>query len=81
MVTPPEALLIGHQVEQTFADHERLELSDRIGRILEQTDGRSPDEIVMMRHELACIFLQNGVCMVYIEAWLKGDIIFHIPAI
>jgi Fe-S-cluster containining protein len=65
MVTPPEALLIGHQVKQTFTDHEKLELSDRIKKLLAQTDGRSPDEIVMMRHELTCIFLQNGMCMVY----------------
>jgi Fe-S-cluster containining protein len=65
MVTPPEALIIGHQVKQTFTDHEKLELSERIKRLLAQTDGRSPDEIVMMRHELTCIFLQNGICMVY----------------
>ena len=65
MVTPPEALLIGHQVERTFTDHEKLELSDRIRKILEQTDGRRPDEIAMMRHELTCIFLQNGMCTVY----------------
>ena len=65
MVTPPEALLIGHQVKQTFTEHEKLELSDRIKKLLAQTDGRSPDEIVMMRHELACIFLQNGMCMIY----------------
>lgn len=65
MVTPLEALIIGHQVKQTFTDHEKLELSERIKRLLAQTDGRSPDEIVMMRHELTCIFLQNGICMVY----------------
>ena len=65
MVTPLEALLIGHQVNQTFTDHEKLELSDRINTLLAQTDGLSPDEIVMMRHEWTCIFLQNGICMVY----------------
>jgi Fe-S-cluster containining protein len=65
MVTPPEALLIGHQVKQTFTDHKKLELCDRIKKLLAQTDGRSPDEIVIMRHELTCIFLQNGMCMVY----------------
>lgn len=65
MVTPPEALLIGHQVDHAFTTPEKLELSDRIRRVLAQTVGRPPEEIVMMRHELTCIFLKNGMCMVY----------------
>lgn len=65
MVTPPEALLIGHFVEQTFNDQKKQELFDRIGRILELTDGKNPDEIVMIRHELPCIFLREGMCLVY----------------
>ncbi len=65
MVTPPEALLIGHYVEQSFTDMERTELFERIERILECTDGKSLDEIVIMRHELPCIFLREEMCLVY----------------
>ena len=65
MVTPPEALLVGYHVEQNFTDQEKHELFDKIKKILKLTTDKSADEIVMMRHELMCIFLQDGVCRVY----------------
>jgi Fe-S-cluster containining protein len=65
MVTPPEALLIGHSVGETFTDRERSELFERMVSTLELTRGKGHDEIVMMRHELPCIFLINGMCRVY----------------
>ena len=65
MVTPPEVLLIGHQVEQAFTKQERQELSRRIERVLELTNGKTPDEIVEMRYELPCIFLTEEMCSVY----------------
>jgi len=65
MVTPPEALLIGQSVEKTFKDRQRAELFERIGSVLELTRDVGQDEIVMMRHELPCIFLTNGMCSVY----------------
>jgi Fe-S-cluster containining protein len=65
MVTPPEALLMGHYVEQTFSDQKKKELADSIYKILKHIDGLSPYEVVMMRHELPCIFLENGMCSVY----------------
>jgi len=65
MVTPPEALLIGYHVEQNFTNQEQKEISDRVNKILERINGISPYEIPMMRHELPCIFLEDGMCMVY----------------
>lgn len=65
VVTPPEALLMGHYVEQTFTDQEKKEVTGRINLILKRIDGFSPYEIAMMRHELPCIFLKNEMCMVY----------------
>ena len=65
IVTPPEALLVGYHVEQNFTDQEKQELFDKIKTILKLTTGKRPDEIVMMRHELTCIFLQDGACRVY----------------
>lgn len=65
VVTPPEALLIGHHVEQTFPNQEKKEIAARIKKILKQVDGKSPYEIAMMRHELPCIFLEDEMCMIY----------------
>jgi len=65
IVTPPEALLIGHSVEETFTDRERSELFERMVSILELTRDKGQDEIMMMRHELPCIFLINRMCSVY----------------
>ena len=65
VVTPPEALLMGHHVEQAYADQEKKEIAARIKKVLEQIDGRSPYEIAMMRHELPCIFLEDEMCMIY----------------
>lgn len=65
VVTPPEALLMGHHVEQTFTDQEKKEIADRINKILDRIDGISPYEVAMMRHELPCIFLEDAMCMAY----------------
>ena len=65
VMTPPEALLIGHHVEQSFPDYERLELIHRIKHVVDVTNGKTPDEVAMIRYELPCIFLKNGMCMVY----------------
>jgi Fe-S-cluster containining protein len=66
IVTPPEALLIGHFVEENFADRERSELWERMVGILELTEDKGHDEIMMMRHDLPCIFLIGGMCSVYV---------------
>jgi Fe-S-cluster containining protein len=65
VVTPPEALLIGHHVEQTFTDHEKQGLIQKINHVVEITKDKTPDEIAMIRYELPCIFLNNGLCRVY----------------
>jgi len=65
VVTPPEALLIGHYVEQTFTDQEKQALIHKIKHVVDVTNGKTPDEIAMIRHELPCIFLKDGMCMAY----------------
>lgn len=65
VVTPPEALLMGYHVEQTFTEEGKIEITGRIDKILKRIDGYSPYEVAMMRHELPCIFLKNEMCMVY----------------
>ncbi len=64
-VTPPEALLIGYHVEQKFTNQGKKEIRDRINKVLERINGISPYDIAMIRHELPCIFLEDGMCMVY----------------
>jgi len=65
VVTPPEALLVGHHIVQTFPSHKKTEIADRINTLLERIDGISPYDVAMMRHELPCIFLEDGMCIVY----------------
>lgn len=65
IVTPPEALLMGHHVEQNFTEQEKKEIVDRINKILARIDKLNPYEVAMMRHELPCIFLEGAMCMAY----------------
>ena len=65
VVTPPEALLMGYYVERIFTDQEKQALIRRIENVIDVTTGKTPDEIAMIRYELPCIFLKDGMCMVY----------------
>jgi Fe-S-cluster containining protein len=65
MVTPPEALLIGYHIEQNFTNQRKNGILLKVDNILKRLNGINPYEIVMMRHELPCIFLEGGMCMVY----------------
>jgi Fe-S-cluster containining protein len=65
MVTPPEALLIGHHLDQTFTDQQKLILNVKIKKILKKIVGKHLYEIFMMRHELPCIFLEESMCLIY----------------
>jgi Fe-S-cluster containining protein len=66
MVTPPEALLIGHHIEQTFTDQQTQTLNVKIKKILNKIIGKHLDEIFMMRHKLPCIFLEESMCLIYV---------------
>jgi Fe-S-cluster containining protein len=65
VVTPPEALLMGYYVERTFTDQEKQALIHRIENVIDVTTGKTPDEIAMIRYELPCIFLKDGMCKIY----------------
>jgi Fe-S-cluster containining protein len=65
MVTPPEALLIGHYLNRTFTHRQKQSLNQRNQKIIEIIAGKRADEIFMMRHELPCIFLKETMCLIY----------------
>jgi Fe-S-cluster containining protein len=65
MVTAPEALLIGYHVEQNFTDQAKKEIFGRVEMILRRIKDLSPHDVAMIRHELPCIFLEDGMCRVY----------------
>jgi len=66
MVTPPEALLIGNHIDQTFTDQQTQALNVKIKKILKKIAGKNLDEIFMMRHKLPCIFLEESMCLIYV---------------
>lgn len=65
MVTPLESLLIGRHLDRVCTDAQKHALNEKIRQIHKKTSGKPFDEIVMMRHELPCIFLEESMCMVY----------------
>jgi Fe-S-cluster containining protein len=65
MVTPPEALLIGHYLDRTFTRHQKQSLNKRSREIITKISDKRADEIFMMRHELPCIFLKETMCLIY----------------
>jgi Fe-S-cluster containining protein len=65
MITPPEAIVIGHHLDQTFSDCQKQTINKKIREIMKRIAGKRADEIFMMRHELPCIFLKNSMCIVY----------------
>jgi Fe-S-cluster containining protein len=65
MVTPPEAILIGHYLNRTFTQRQKRILNRRNREITEKIADKQADEIFMMRHELPCIFLKESMCLIY----------------
>lgn len=65
LLTPPEALFIGHYVETVFTEKQKLHLIKRIDETLAMTDGKSVEERAKTWHDTPCIFLANGRCSVY----------------
>jgi Fe-S-cluster containining protein len=64
-MTPPEALLIGHFVEQNFSQAEKDLLLAKVARTLALTAGKSQTAIAQMRPELPCPLLRDHRCSVY----------------
>ena len=65
MVTPPEAILIGHYLDRTFTHCQKQTLHQKNREINEKIADKQADEIFMMRHELPCIFLNESMCLIY----------------
>lgn len=64
-VTPPEALLIGHHLAATRPPTEIEALLARVAAILALTAGKTRREVAVMRRELPCPLLREGLCSVY----------------
>ena len=64
-LTPPEALLIGHYIEQNFTPDEKDLLLAKVARTLALTAGKSKTAIAKMRAELPCPLLRDHRCSVY----------------
>ncbi len=64
-VTPPEALLLGHHIENSFSGQERAGLTDRVNKALAHKAGKSKEEIARSRRQSSCPLLHGGLCSVY----------------
>jgi Fe-S-cluster containining protein len=64
-LTPPEALLLGHYVEDHFSPEEKQGLRERVAKNLKLKAGKNKMEIASMRQELPCPLLREGRCSVY----------------
>jgi Fe-S-cluster containining protein len=64
-LTPPEALLIGHYIEENFSQADKDLLLARVARTLALTAGKSKTAIAKMRSELPCPLLRDHRCSVY----------------
>jgi Fe-S-cluster containining protein len=61
-LTPPEALFLGHFVEQHFSEAEKKELLAGCKRSLELQAGKSKVKIAKIRKKLPCPLLREGKC-------------------
>jgi Fe-S-cluster containining protein len=61
-LTPPEALFLGHYVEQHFSEAGKKELLARIRRSLDLQTGKNKVEIAKIRENLPCPLLRDGKC-------------------
>jgi Fe-S-cluster containining protein len=65
VLTPPEALLIGHSVDRAYSKKDKEDLKERISHVLALTAGKSRQERVQVWHDTHCIFLAGGRCSAY----------------
>jgi len=64
-LTPPEALLIGHYIEQNFTQAEKDLLLAKVARNLALTAEKSKTAVAKMRSELPCPLLRDHRCSIY----------------
>ncbi len=64
-VIPPEALLIGHYLDQHFPRWKESRLQERLARLLHKKAGKTKVELAKMRRTLPCPLLKKRHCSVY----------------
>jgi Fe-S-cluster containining protein len=65
VLSPAEALLIGHRAKHSYSEDDVVKLLERIDRLLNLREGRTVAERAQVLHETPCIFLEEGMCSVY----------------
>ncbi|WP_319583247.1 YkgJ family cysteine cluster protein [uncultured Pseudodesulfovibrio sp.] len=64
-LTEPEALFLGLHLLGTRSPERLRELADKAQALADRLKGKSWQEIGMLRHELPCLFLEDGGCSIY----------------
>lgn len=64
-LTPPEALLIGHFINQHFSEAEKDLVLTQVAKNLALAAGRSKVALAAVRQELPCPLLRGSKCLVY----------------
>ena len=65
ILSPAEAVLIGHHAKHSFSETEAVRLLERTDRILNLRDGKSVSHRARVLHETPCVFLEDDRCSVY----------------
>ncbi|MGA9755687.1 MAG: YkgJ family cysteine cluster protein [Desulfobaccales bacterium] len=64
-LTPPEALLIGHHIEEYFHEAAKDLLLAHVARIMQLTAGKGKAEIAARRGQIPCPLLAKRTCSIY----------------
>jgi len=65
VLSPAEAVLIGHHAKHAFSEPDIVRLLERMDRVLYLREGRSVSERAEVLHETPCVFLEEDKCSVY----------------
>lgn len=65
VLSPAEALLIGHRAKHSFSEIDVVQLLERINKVLNLREGKTVSERAAVLDETPCIFLEDDKCRVY----------------
>jgi Fe-S-cluster containining protein len=65
ILSPAEALLIGHRAKHSYSETDVVQLLQRINKVLDVREGKRLSERAAVLDETPCIFLEAEKCRVY----------------
>ena len=65
VLSPAEAVLIGHHAKHSFSEVEVVSLLERTERLLNMREGKPVSERAKVLHETPCVFLEDDMCRIY----------------